>query len=783
VQQNEEEEEKVYDLDWYIHLMKYCVLCILALLFLSSVPDWTHTARIADMEFWPDFTEEELIWGVDEVHAQGLSACLVWLTSENIDIPSEDLSALKTAVTYAHHAYPEMNIIVYTAPLEIISPHVDADRNTALDPGAMSIFSQHPEWLQVGMDGRKAVFYGDFEFWIGESDEDAWCCPHDPVYRKKIMESFRQLAETGIDGIWIDVTQFLCTYGTWEENWACHCEDCQRKFHEDTGLQIPDHANWDRTWKKWILWRQQAIEQFVWELSQVATSVNRDIKIIVEHWHGFDAGSTENAWSPVGLQKVTHVLAHEYVSASDSVYTYTPINYLRDMAIYHLYQGMDRDHASWILSYSREKDSQNMLAASILTAGCNYYDTVYPDMADSVSLPHRTRIFQWLSRYEQYYYGTRPLFHTALYYSKATIDFYDCPTQRDEFYNEFMGVSMMLLSLHVPYQVVTELQYLDQVDTLILPHVVCLSDEEKCDLEQFLKQGGTILCTGKTGSCNEWGDIQSEGFIERGIIYPTFFFTSEMIGNTFYHEVNPFFWSDEATTQGDGQEVISRFTELCDTASVYRIPIEGADHTVVLPFLLTAPEPALDSKAGTSPLLVYRIVNFQGISEGHAKPEPHSCTIIQRRPVLHAHVIPFLSSPESIPPAGNALWCTVKDHCIVTVELEPVSIFTNEFDLPAARILAQYLQARGIPVQFITDPEESTSLLIIFGGHHAKRTGHYVSRLLSGQQKKTIEESGNGDLFIIPGDTYIIIIAGSDREYTALVSETNRRKILTYIVS
>ena len=66
--------------------MKLTALLFLALLSLSLSGDWTRNARIADMEFWPDFTYEEMIEGIDLAHDQGLSVCLVWLTSENIDI-------------------------------------------------------------------------------------------------------------------------------------------------------------------------------------------------------------------------------------------------------------------------------------------------------------------------------------------------------------------------------------------------------------------------------------------------------------------------------------------------------------------------------------------------------------------------------------------------------------------------------------------------------------------------------------------------------------------------
>jgi hypothetical protein len=182
-----------------------------------------------------------------------------------------------------------------------------------------------------------------------------------------------------------------------------------------------------------------------------------------------------------------------------------------------------------------------------------------------------------------------------------------------------------------------------------------------------------------------------------------------------------------------------------------------------------------------STLLVYRVLNLQGISEGNAEPEPQLISIAHKRAILQAWSIPFLSRPESIDPHGDTVECAVEDHCLITVELEPVSIFTNEFDYPAAQTLARYLKARGIPVRFVESPEESTSTLIIFGGHAARTTGEYVSRLLSDQQKGEIERPGKGDVFFFPGEIDIIVIAGADRECTARVAENAKRNIWAMI--
>ena len=746
-----------------ISLYQFMKRSILLILILFCYPltsgDWTESARIADVDFSTDFTDEEIREGIDIAHEQGISVIMVWVTSNNIDIPSKDLDALRKAVSYTHQTYPDMRLVVYQAPLEIITENVDKNKDGNIDSGAKALSTEHPEWLQVGIDGRKAVFYGDIEVWIGEYDEDVWLCPNDPVYKKKIKESIRQLAATGIDGIWIDVVRFLCTFGDWDSNWACHCEDCQQKFERDTGFDIPDEITWDTTWKIWLQWRQQCIEDFIEEISSTAKEVNPFIQLIVEHWLGFDAESTQDAWNPLGLQTVTDVLAHEYISASEYIETYSPVNYVRDIALYQFYRGIDHGHPSWILAYSQRKDGQKMLAASVLQAGCNFYDTVYSDIDESVSLDERKRIFHWIKKYSSYYYGVTPVSNVAVYYSRPSIDFYDCPKGDWEFYREFVGVSMMLLQMHIPYTVITSIEE-NQADIVILPHVVCLSDAEKEGIQQFLDNGGYVLSTGKTGYYDEMGNKRLLPVFFQSL---RFYSTETLPGNEYYDEVEPYFWPDERETQGTGSEVQKEFSTFLKQVPFIDVDMASSGTVIVYPFI-----------SGSN--LVYRVLNLDGISPGKAVPDPQTISLTITRPVLNASVIPFLSEPAFLEVETSTATFLIEDHCLLLLEVEPVGIYTNEYDLPAAEKLRSFLQARGIPVQFVTSPEKS-SILIVFGGHKAEKTGDFVSSLLTDQQKNQLEQPNSQNIFIFRTDRLIIVIAGNEREDTARSAEEKRREI------
>lgn len=457
---------------------------------------------------------------------------------------------------------------------------------------------------------------------------------------------------------------------------------------------------------------------------------------------------------------MTDVLAHEYVSASEYIETYTPVNYLRDIAVYQFYRGMDGDHPSWILAYSQRKDGQKMLAASVLQAGCNFYDTVYSNIDESVSLDERKRIFHWIKKYSSYYYGLKPVSHIAVYYSRPSVDFYDCPKGDWEFYREFVGVSMMLLQKHIPYTVITTVEEVNQVDIVILPHVVCLSDAEKDGIQQFLDNGGYVLSTGKTGYYDEIGEKRKFSVSFQN---SRFYFTEKLIGNEYYDEVDPYFWPNERETQGTGSEVQKEFLTFLNQVPFIDVDITSSGIIIVFPLI-----------SGSN--LVYRVLNLDGISAGKAMPDPQIISLTSTRPVLNASVIPFLSEPEFLKVENSTVTFLIEDHCLLLLEVEPVGIFTNEYDLPAAEELRSFLQARGIPVQFVTSPEES-SVLIVFGGHKAEKTGDFVSSLLTDQQKNQLEQPNSQNIFIFSTDNLIIVIAGNEREDTARLAEEKRREI------
>ena len=121
--------------------------------------------------------------------------------------PEEKLKAIRAVAEAAHkvgnHAF------VYIAGTECITAHGDKIAHT--------LAKDHPDWLQRKITGEPAIFGGGTAFWIRPGDEDVWVSPYATEWRKMYMERVRQIAATGIDGIYIDIPYWMTHFEGWED--------------------------------------------------------------------------------------------------------------------------------------------------------------------------------------------------------------------------------------------------------------------------------------------------------------------------------------------------------------------------------------------------------------------------------------------------------------------------------------------------------------------------------------------------------------------------------------
>jgi hypothetical protein len=420
--------------------------------------------------------------------------------------PTSKLKAIHEVAEAAHGV--GNYAFVYIAGTECITANADATPHT--------LAKEHPDWLQRDINGKPAVFGGGSAFWIRKGDEDVWVSPHAPEWRKVYMERVRQIAGTGIDGIYIDIPYWMTHFDGWENTWASFDDYTVAAFKQKTGLdakhdlKLGDFS--DPAFRKWVDFRIQTFTDFLAEIDHNAKSVNPKIKTIPEIYPGIEEEAVRVGADVYSLYGVVDAIAHEYEfgSGDHMASARKPLDWFRYQVGMHSFRAFAQgpngeDKATWILNYSWDGDkkvagseamireSMMNLAMSQVMAGANFWDAPGHSMAGSNDLATRKKIFDWIKAHEKTFYLPRsPIDPIGVYFSPATRNFY-----AEDFIASYRGILILLMQRHLEFQIVTPRTLANfHGKTLVLPDARMLDDSEKSWLRDFAGQGKRLVITG-----------------------------------------------------------------------------------------------------------------------------------------------------------------------------------------------------------------------------------------------------------------------------------------------
>ena len=414
--------------------------------------------------------------------------------------PEEKLKAIREVAEAAHQA--GNYAFVYIAGTECITAHGDKVPHT--------LAKDHPDWLQRKITGEPAIFGGGSAFWIRPGDEDVWVSPYATEWRKTYMERVRQIAGTGIDGIYIDIPYWMTHFDGWENTWASFDDYTVAAFKQQTGLdakhdlKLGDFS--DPAFRKWVTFRIQTFTDFLSEIDHTAKAVNPKIKTIPEIYPGIEAEAVRVGADVYSLYGVVDAIAHEYeFGEGDHMASgRKPLDWFRYQVGMHSFRAFAQGKATWILNYSWDgkkkvgseamiRESMMNLAMSQIMAGANFWDAPGHSMAGSNDLETRKKIFAWIQAHEKTFYLPRsPVDPIGVYFSPETRNFY-----AEDFIASYRGILILLMQKHLEFQIVTPRTLADfHGKTLVLPDVRVLNDSEKSWMKSFAVKGNALVITG-----------------------------------------------------------------------------------------------------------------------------------------------------------------------------------------------------------------------------------------------------------------------------------------------
>lgn len=421
--------------------------------------------------------------------------------------PEEKLKAIHDVAVAAHKVGNPA--FVYIAGTECITAHGDQTAHT--------MAKDHPDWLQRKITGEPAIFGGGTAFWIRKGDEDVWVSPYAREWRTIYMERVRQIAATGIDGIYIDIPYWMTHFEGWEDTWASFDDFTVAAFKQQSGLDAKHDVKLgdfsDPGFRKWVTFRIQTFTDFLREIDQTAKSVNPQIKTVPEIYPGIEEEAVRVGADVYSLYAVVDAIAHEYEfgNGDHMASSRKPLDWFQYQVGMHSFRAFAQGKATWILNYSWDGDKKvdareamKNLAMSQVMAGANFWDAPGHSMAGSNDLPTRKIIFDWIREHEKtFYLPRRPIDPIGVYFSPDSRNF-----SASEFIPSYRGILILLMQKHLEFQIVTPRTLADfHGKTLVLPDVRALDNKEQKWLKSFASGDNRLVITGTDVS--ELGNSQN----------------------------------------------------------------------------------------------------------------------------------------------------------------------------------------------------------------------------------------------------------------------------------
>ncbi len=460
--------------------------------------DWSHVVRIAGHGLNAS--------RIDSIISRSRSTYVFGIEVDN-DItgryesfldPAEKLAAIGLLARKAHEN--NNRAFVYIAGLECITAAADtAARHT--------LFKDHPDWVQRDITGRPAVFGGDAAFWIRQGDEDVWISPYAVEWRKMYMQRVKEIAATGIDGIYVDIPYWMTHFEGWENTWASFDDYTVRAFRKKTGLDAKKDLKLgdftDPGFLRWVNFRMETLTAFMAEINRTVKAVNPECKTIAEIYPGIDESAVRVGADVQQMYEVVDAIAHEYSEGAYMAAAREPVDWFTYMAGMYTFRAFARGKPSWMLSYSWDGEKKidpgeamrNLFLSQIM-AGTNPWDARGHVMSGSNDYKVRSEVYKWIAAHEDHWYKPRlPIDPIGVYFSPRTRNIF-----ADDFYKSYMGALSMMLQAHQEFQIVLPqtLRFF-KGKILLIPDARCLNLPEVELFEKLVHSGGKIIFTGQSG--------------------------------------------------------------------------------------------------------------------------------------------------------------------------------------------------------------------------------------------------------------------------------------------
>ncbi len=509
----------------------------------NNIPDWAKLARIAGFDADPDMSDQEIsdLMGLRQTENVAVLEVDSGLSNYMNDTQfQKQIDFLDKIATTAHSR--NMRAVVYYPSLEVTTPNGESSPN--------SMYKDHPDWIQQGIDGSPNVFYGSQEVWVEPGMESAWMSPN-TGYRDYFLNRVRQLAATNLDGIWVDVPIYLGTGALWSGAEPAAATEFNawtiaNNLGGNSGYQTPTSVNWnDPVFRTWVRWRHENLADFIDAIRAAAHEINPNFMVIIENFPTDYMDATEAGLDGTyrrSNQNLLRVWEIDSVSNTKAMAWASIDEFSNKLTMYKWARAVDRENPSWAFSYGSTPLDAGLTLGAAVTTGIAPFESQTPEMTLTVDSEFRSRWFGFIRDHQKALLDTPRSASVGIWYSSPTRDYQDYkigggygmyaattnPNNDPDWWatepgdsalpkphlGGYRGAAHALTKLHIPFRIIADpgspTTELAKTKFLWLPSVAAISNAEANIIKNFVSAGGIVFATGELpGTLDEQGNTRS----------------------------------------------------------------------------------------------------------------------------------------------------------------------------------------------------------------------------------------------------------------------------------
>ena len=294
-----------------------------------------------------------------------------------------------------------------------------------------------------------------------------------------------------------------------DRNTICYCDNCKKKFKADRGLELPKAVSWDDpVYREWVRWGYECRMEN-WDLfNEVTQKAGGEDCLWFGMIHADPASGSFNDLK--GILSRSKMIFNDQQGRESLGFEGNTVNgtLLRlasdeqvlapeSMANYVL------GNRTFRLGTNPKEETQLWMITGIAGGISPWFHFVGGGQNDSRRFETPVPIFQWHAANEQYLYNRTDLANVAIVWSQPNADFYGQNQVRERVSLPWKGFCQALSRYRIPFLPVNVQdigKYAHRINTLILPDIAVMTDQEIDVVCDFVNKGGNIVVTGSTAT-------------------------------------------------------------------------------------------------------------------------------------------------------------------------------------------------------------------------------------------------------------------------------------------